>query len=207
MKQLLFCFVLAQFSLSLHAQQLTELNIDYMLRGHFYAQSSIEDTTAFGGFGGSDNAALRITSNLPLYEQGIILKIDTSLIVPLADKYKAYRFYLANQSDSILAINASDSRLPIVAEAYIKNEWQPIEYLPGSWCGNSYHSVYLKPKEYWYFTVPKFDGKIKTQVRYRLEFPNGKYIYSNTVAAGINRKQLSNKEGHKPQGIMDPYLD
>jgi hypothetical protein len=34
-----------------------------------------------------------------------------------------------------------------------------------------------------------------------------KFIYSNEIETSINKGQLTKKEGHKPNGIMDPYND
>lgn len=94
-----------------------------------------------------------------------------------------------------------------MAEVFYKGEWLPIEYLPSSGCGNSYHNVYLEENEYWVFKIPKFKGRIKTKLRYRLKIGKGEFIYSNEIPTSINKKQLTEKEGHKPSGIMDPYND
>ncbi len=36
---------------------------------------------------------------------------------------------------------------------------------------------------------------------------NEKYIYSNEILAGINKRQLKHKQGYKPDEIMNPYND
>jgi hypothetical protein len=148
-----------------------------MLRGHIYAQSSIDDSTALGGYGKSSNSPKEIQDSLQFSETGFFLKIDTSRILSVEGKYNGYKFFIANKSDSTVKLDASDSRLSIVAEVFYKGKWQPIEYLPSSWCGNSYHRVYLKENEYWEFEVPKFKGRIKTKLRYRLEIGNDEFIY------------------------------
>jgi len=184
-----------------------DLNIDFMLRGHLYAESSIVDSAAPGGFGGSDNAPKKINAGLNFSENGLFLKIDTTTMVLISGKYNGYNLFIGNNSDNIIQLDASDSRLYVIAEIYYREKWQPIEYLPGSWCGNSYHRVYLKQNEYWAFAIPKFSGKIKTKLRYRLMTGKDKYIYSNEIFTSINKGQLSEKEGHTPEGIMDPYND
>jgi hypothetical protein len=186
---------------------LQELNIDYMLRGQVYVSSSIEDKEAPGGFGGSDNRARKITGESGLSSNGFFLQIDTTEEVAIGKKYKGYRLYIANRSDSIVKLTASDSRLSAVIEVFVKGKWQPIEYLPGSWCGNSYHAVYLKQQEYWQCAIPRFAGKMPVKMRYSLRLDNGKYIYSNEIAAHINKGQLSNKKDYTPNGLMDPYTD
>ncbi|MDB5256762.1 MAG: hypothetical protein JWM14_1457 [Chitinophagaceae bacterium] len=184
-----------------------DLNIDFMLRGYIYAQSSIEDTLAAGGFSDSDNLAKKVSDRFDFSETGFFLKIDTNKTVLINDKYNGYKLFIVNKSDSLIRLEGSDSRLSVIAEVFVKGEWKPIEYLPSSWCGNSYHSVYLKQNEYWEFDVPKFSGKIKTKLRYRLLLDNGKFIYSNEVPTSINKGQLKSKEGHSPNGVMDPYND
>jgi hypothetical protein len=208
MKHNILTFTFLIFCLTSFGQTMKDLNIDYKLRGQIYAKSSIEDTTAAGGFGSSDNLAKQIINDsLILSETGIFLKIDTTKIISIAYKFNAYNLYLGNKTDTTLKLEASDSRLYIVAEAFYKNEWKPIEYLPSSWCGNSYHNVYLKTYQFWNFVIPKFTGKIKTKIRYRLLISKEHYIYSNEINASINKGQLTEKQGHKSQGLMDPYID
>jgi hypothetical protein len=207
MKHNILTFAFLIFSLTSFGQTKKDLNIDYKLRGQIYAKSSIEDTTAAGGFGSSNNFAKQINDSLTFSETGIFLKIDTTKIISIADKFNAYNLYLGNKTDTTLKLEASDSRLSIVAEAFYKNEWKAIEYLPSSWCGNSYHNVYLKSNQFWTFIIPKFTGKIKTKIRYRLSISKGHYIYSNEINTSINKGQLTEKQGHKSQGLMDPYID
>lgn len=207
MKHNILTFALLVTSLSSFGQTKKDLNINYKLRGQIYAKSSIEDTTAAGGFGSSDNFAKQINDSIKFSETGIFLKIDTAKIISIADKFNAYSLYLGNKTNSTLILEASDSRLSVVAEAFYKNKWKTIEYLPSSWCGNSYHNVYLKTNEFWTFVIPKFTGKIKTKIRYRLSISKGLYVYSNEIIASINKGQLTEKQGHKSQGLMDPYID
>ncbi|RZJ65874.1 MAG: hypothetical protein EOO50_12195 [Flavobacterium sp.] len=185
------------------AQQ--DLNIEYKLRGHVYAASSVKDTTALGGFGGSDNFPKPTLQKFS--DNGFFLKIDTTQTVSLSKKFNGYKLYIVNASDKIVELEASDSRLPAVAQVFLNNKWQDIEYLPSSWCGNSYHKVFIEPNQYWEFEVPKFSGKLQTKLRYKLEISEGKFIYSNEIKASVNKKQLTAKEGHEPQGLMDPYND
>lgn len=188
-------------------QSKKDLNIDFMLRGNIYAKSSIIDSTALGGFGGSKNLPKKINDSLAITNSGLFLKIDTAQTTTINDKYNGYKLYIANKTDTIVQLEASDSRLYVIAEVFYGGKWQAIEYLPSSWCGNSYHNVYLKQNEYWTFDVPKFAGKIKTKLRYRLMLSKYKFIYSNEIMTSFNKKQLTEKEGHTPNGLMDPYND
>ena len=188
-------------------QKKQDLNVDFMLRGNIYAKSSIIDSSALGGFGGSKNLPKKINDSLAITDSGLLLKIDTTQTTTINDKYNGYKLYIANKTDTIVQLDASDSRLNVIAEVFYGDKWQAIEYLPSSWCGNSYHNVYLKQNEYWTFDVPKFGGKIKTKLRYRLMVSKDKFIYSNEIETSFNKKQLTEKEGHTPNGLMDPYND
>jgi hypothetical protein len=198
-----FCMFLSSICIG---QSYTDVNVNFMVRGYIHASSSIKDTSAIGGFGPSNNYPKKIDELISSLGGGLFLKIDTSKLIVFAEKYNGYKLYLANKSDSIVSFDASDSRLSVVAEAFIDNRWQPIEYLPSSWCGNSYHTVYLNKMEYWEFGIPKYTGSKQTKIRYKLSI-NSMNIYSDEISASVNKKQLSEKQGHQPQGLMDPYND
>ena len=183
-----------------------DLNIDFMLEGNIYAQSSIVDTAALGGFGRSDNAPKKYNDHLNSAFKELLIQIDTSQVATINNKYNGYKLFIGNRSDTTAKFDASDSRLYVVAEILYKDKWQPIEYLSGSSCGNSYHCVFLKQNEYWEFNVPKFDGQIKTKLRYRLEIGKEKYIYSNEINTAINEGQLIAKRGQQNES-MNPYYD
>lgn len=186
--------------------QTKAVNVNYMIRGYFYAGSSIIDTLAAGGFWESPNKPKTVTASFPFTAKGLQFIIDTTAITSFGKNYKGYKVYLINNSDTITAFTASDSRLSIIAEAYVHGKWQAIEYLPSSWCGNSYHHVYIQPAQYWEFDAPAYTGSIKTKLRFKLV--NGaSTLYSNEIIAGINKGQLKEKQGHTQQGLMDPYND
>lgn len=187
--------------------QQSVLNVNYMLRGHIYVKSSTEDPKAFGGFGGSDNAAKKISETSGLEQAGLFLLVDTTQAVPFAKEYKGYKLFIVNRSKTTKQFHASDSRLKAVAQAYIDHKWQAIEYLPSSWCGNSFHRVFLQANEYWELSVPLFEGEIATKVRYQLEKEDGTFSYSNAFSCSVNRAQLTEKQGYAPNGMMDPYND
>jgi hypothetical protein len=191
------------------SHSLKKINISYMLRGYFYAASSIKDTLSLGGFGGSNNRP-KIFDNSSRYAamgSSPVLTIDTVTDAVFSNNFEGYKMILANQSGKTIQFPASDSRLSMIAEVFIGEGWQPIEYLPLSWCGNSYHTLYLKDNEYWEFIIPRYYGKIKVKLRYKLKGMQNEVYYSNEIAAYINKKQLAEKQGHKPQGLMDPYND
>lgn len=187
------------------AQALQDVNIHYMLRGSIIASSSIVDKKALGGFAKYGAIPQKIGDSLNLNGKGIILKIDTKRASVIENAYHGYTLFLANKTDTILPFYASDSRLKIIAEVYYKGKWSPIEYLPSSGCGNSYHTVYLNPNEYWQFKIPKFTGDIKTKLRYTLLWDVDTKIHSNTIGTRINKDQLTKKLNSPSRSIMDPY--
>ena len=100
---------------------------------------------------------------------------------------------------------AEDSRLAIIREAVGEDgEFHPIEYLPNSWCGNSYHTIFLPAGQAWSFVAPQYQGTLTTQMRFRLEH-KGETLYSNTFEGQVNLSQFKGKQGHQPTNIMDPY--
>ena len=182
-----------------------DVAVNYMLRGYFYASSSVTDTAAIGGFGGSVNQARPIDRTIRFDPQGLQLYIDTTQRTTFVRDYKGYTVYLVNATGTQVGFSAMDSRLSIHAEALINNQWKPIEYLPSSWCGNSYHTVYLPAGEYWMFKAPIYTGKLKTMLRYKLLIKGQQPLYSNAVQAHINEGQLTQQQGHQPTSVMDPY--
>ena len=186
-----------------------KVNISFMLRGYFYAGSAIKDTVAPGGFAHSDNLPKSIINEISQWENlpELALFIDTTATTKFADGYEGNKAFLINKTGKIMSFPGSDSLLSIIAEVFHSGSWMPVEYLPSSWCGNSYHTMYLEANKYWEFDVPRYSGKLKTRLRYKLTADNKKIFYSNEITTSVNRKQFTEKQGHNPQGIMDPYND
>ena len=116
--------------------------------------------------------------------------------------------------------NAQDSRLHMKVQALnSKGEWKDIEYLPRSWCGNSYHTLTLEPNNFWTFLTPIYEGDFKTKLRIELKHIDSEdksekswkkkeiTIYSNEYEGSINPGQFWRKQDYYPGGIMDPYND
>ncbi|WP_338763439.1 WG repeat-containing protein [Bernardetia sp. ABR2-2B] len=193
-------------------------NIDYMNRGYFYANSN--ETEGIGGWGGSDNYSekdvlIDIKSKKTNPTDSILVFIDTDRVIPIAGKYKGRYVFISNVSDKGITFDAQDSRLYAKMQAINKKgEWQDIEYLPSSWCGNSYHTMTLKSNHTWKFLTPIYEGNFKTQLRVALIIKNNhrdesKSIiqYSKPVYGSINLSQFWRKPSYSPQGLMDPYFD
>lgn len=201
--------LLLLFSPLVWAQNKKDVAVNHMLRGYFYASSSVADTIAPGGFGGSSNQARPLDRTLQFTPQGLQLYIDTTQKTTFAHQYNGHTVYLVNATDSLAGFSAMDSRLSIQAEALINNQWKPIEYLPSSWCGNSYHTLYLPAGEYWMFRAPIYSGALTTKLRYKLTLKHRTQsaIYSNEINASINQGQLTQQQGHQATSLMDPYTN
>ena len=216
MKKLFFALLFVSLSICVGAQDkhahgsLKDLNVDFMMRGYFCAGSKIEDKQAFGGFGTSENFPKAIDPKMSVTRNEISLIAMPDEAAVFAQKYKGMKVVLVNATNGIVGFPASDSRLYIVQEALDqRGAWKPIEYIPSSWCGNSYHTVFLGPSEYWEFAAARYTGKFKTRLRFRLDGQMSGTekitIYSNEFVGGVNAGQFTTQQGHNPTSIMDPY--
>lgn len=153
------------------------------------AETRIEDKDAPGGFAKSANLP-RPIGKMKVKSGGISLEAFPNQIAVFAGQYRGMTLRLINASTAPKAFQASDSRLYIVQEARDqKGEWKPIETLPSSFCGNSYHQVFLGPREFWSFAVPRYEGAFQTKLRFRLKEKN-MLLYSNEFGGSINPKQF-----------------
>lgn len=140
--------ILTVFCLELNAQSAKDFIAEHMLAGNIHVLSSYKDTAAIDGFATSDIRPMQVSFNT-FNQKGFFLFIDTTSQVTFKQKYNGFNFFIVNKSDSTIKFSAIDSKLNILAEAYVLNEWQAIEYLPQSFCGNSFHKIFLKRNHYW----------------------------------------------------------
>jgi hypothetical protein len=191
---------------------LKPLNINFKNRGYFYATCpQLEKTSGFGGWADSGNMFVRMNNQdqFPAGQLSVVLK--TREHEAFVKKFDGLTLYISNTLSDTIFFDAQDSRLNMILQAKDKDgKWKDIEYLPSSWCGNSYHMVYLPPNNYWRFIIPVYDGKVKTQLRAVLSYKSSiegdeQIIYSNEFSGSINPGQFSRIPSYKPGGIMDPY--
>ena len=201
-----------------------------MVRGYAYVSSPIKKQSKkqkrrvrrweSGGWGTSRNLPQKIQKRQPVTSNALTVVIDTIATVDTTGGYIAYPVYIYNTTGQAIEFDAQDSRLYMKTQALSTNgEWKDIEYLPGSWCGNSYHRVTLPNKQYWKVNTPCYAGDIKTRLRIELKYvdptiKSDKWedqktitIYSNEYTGNINPAQLWRKPGYTPYGLMDPYMD
>lgn len=175
-----------------------------MLRGYCYAGSPV-DTDAPGGFGPCDNDARAVAGSCS--GKGLYLLAQPNVVATFG-KEPGMRLALVNRTRETLAFQASDSRLPIIQEAIDPHgSWKPIEYLPQSDCGNSHHRVFLSPGAFWAFPAPRYNGAVKTQLRFTLTLADGSLLHSNVFEGSVNPEQFSEKQGNVATEIMDPYRE
>ena len=195
----------------------SKLNIDFMNRGYFYAFSKPVKGD-LGGFGGSDNYPKKVkkTDRYAFKDLRVIVRPDIKNEV--FGGFDGYQVFVVNGSKKKVSFNAQDSRLYMKVQAKDRSgRWLDIEYLPSSWCGNSYHTLTLDAKTFWTFATPAYEGDFKTKFRIALEYVDSKsvfryrrnqrtiVIYSNEYDGSVNPGQFWRKEGYSPHGIMDPY--
>lgn len=208
-------FSIITISLTQAEQPLKDLNVKWTSRANCLAGSNMEDKQAPGGFATSENMPQSIPTNLPPQTGKLSLFVHTNEIIPFATSYKGYALYLLNNTSETVPFQASDSRLSIIRQAMdTDGKWKPIEYLPQSWCGNSFHKVFLKKTQCWKFPVPIYHGTQKTKFRFILKSGHGTgggtespVLISNEFEGSLNPEQFTVKEGHKPSNLMDPYFE
>ncbi len=178
-------------------KQADSTNIDFQFMGNCYAYSSPENAVASNGEAHSDNLPGKVDESFP--KKGFYLLINQKELSIIGNNFLASKLYLVNTTNDAIDLEASDSRLNIVAEALNEqNEWVSISYLLMSDCGNSYHTITLDEDEYWSFDIPVFKGPVKTKLRYTLTIDEKNKISSNEITAYLNTGQFDseNKEGH-----------
>jgi hypothetical protein len=204
-------------------RQVHARNIDHMQRGYFYASSH---STGHPGRWGAEPEKIPLLNNLPASALSVTVLQEEETVVE--GELPGMRVLVANNTDDTLIFNAQDNRLYMKMQALTSaNTWQDIEYLPNSWCGNSYHSIALPNKHLWKLSALVYEGSVPTKLRIELAYLDpadtlaqnieGKKgrryyrdkrelkIYSNEFYGTINPGQLWRQEVYHPSGIMDPY--
>lgn len=191
------------------------LNVDYMRRS-FYQVASATQLAHYASLGGwyqSPNTAKPATG-APTPGR-LTVQVEPS---PRPGAFDAttmgHRLAITNASADTAVFDAQDSSLYLTVQAQdAEGQWRSIEYSPSSFCGNSYHQVFLAPGQSWQLVVPAYRGGLRTQLRVQLvqreEGGDKKplILYSNTFAGSVNPAQFWRQPGYQPQGIMDPYTN
>ena len=191
------------------------LNLDFMRRAFYpVASPPLAKFAGYGGWGGSKNA-LRPLPDPRFTARAVSIRVDAQPTAQtFGPRFDGHRLYLANTTADTAVFDAQDSSLFLTLQAQdAKRQWRDIEYSPSSFCGNSYHQVFLAPGQCWQLVVPAYAGGQPTQLRARLRpgQSRGKGqkpdLFSNPFAGSVNPAQFWRTEGHERQNIMDPYLN
>lgn len=190
------------------------LNLDYMRRSFYQVASAVRlpRYASLGGWAGSGNRPTRAASAL-LPANKLTLHVTASAVSNgFGPRIDGYRVALANTTADTIVFDAQDSSLYLTVQAQdAHGQWRDIEYTPSSWCGNSYHQVYLAPGQGWQLVVPTYAGGLQTQLRLCLirrkanDPQQSVILYSNSFSGGINAAQFWRQEGHVAHDIMDSY--
>jgi hypothetical protein len=177
------------------SSKLLPCNFEHMLPGYCHAGSRIRDRRALGGFRASRNFPKRINDLVKDSKPTLYLLALPDEETVFSQRYKGGTLLLVNGTNKASRFSATDSRIGIVQEAKDKDGcWKPIEHLPSSWCGNSYHGVFLEPKDCWVFSTPRYEGSIKTTLRFTLPLSVGKVIHSNEFEGSVNPGQFARRK-------------
>lgn len=196
-------------------ERLEPLNVDFMLRGYHYAYDRPRALDS-GGWAVSDNGPRAVRASDRFAPGRLAVEVRPAEADTFARQFAGMKAYVYNTTGDTVALDAQDSRLYLKMQALDpQGQWRDIEYLPSSWCGNSYHTLRLRPGAYWSLVVPRYAGDFSTSLRVALTLTRPsrnrpeqeRVVYSNAFPGSINPGQFWRKEGHIPNGIMDPYLD
>ncbi|GAB3634832.1 hypothetical protein GCM10027422_04220 [Hymenobacter arcticus] len=190
------------------------LNLDFKRRGSYpVASAPLRRYAGFGGWGRLNNLA-KLAAKQTLTSRALVVQVTTRVTPGAFEMHDGHALTIANTSADTVVFDAQDSSLALTVQARdAQGKWRDIEYTPSSWCGNSYHQVFLAPGRYWQLMVPAYSGELPTQLRARLlHRPAGGArkqvaVYSNEFAGSVNPAQFWRLPGYSPQGIMDPYLN
>ncbi|MGI4872803.1 MAG: WG repeat-containing protein [Janthinobacterium lividum] len=190
------------------------LNLDYMRRSYYYAASpSLRRYAGAGGWGASGTMP-HVAPLLLMATSAISVSVAPQATADaFAPGAEGHRVAITNSTADTVVFDAQDSRLYMAVQALnAQGQWHDIEYIPSSFCGNSYHQVFLAPGQYWQLTVPAYTGQQPTLLRVRVRHrhtPTSRResvtVYSNSFVGSVNPAQFWRKPGYSPQDIMDPY--
>ncbi|MBK9248888.1 MAG: WG repeat-containing protein [Ignavibacteria bacterium] len=158
-------------SISGQSPRPSALNIDYKHRGYFRALSANDERGHIGYGFESYRQAQSITEAAAFAPNMLSINVHPEMPDTFTADTKGVTVFVANTTDTTIRFEGQDNRLPIVVQALSPtSEWRDIEYLPSSWCGNSYHTISLLPKMFWKFVTPEYEGDFKTKLRIKLTY-------------------------------------
>jgi len=162
-----------------------------------YRVGSRYDEHALGGFARSKNNPLPIGDRAFGKEGRVTVEAVPQEVIPYRQEYQGMVLRIVNQTDGEAAFPAMDSKLKMKLEARSDaGQWLPLEFESFSFCGNSFHRVFLPARHYWQLVVPRYSGSFRTQLRFSLQSAN-EPIYSNEFSGSIDPGQFQMPEGRQ----------
>jgi hypothetical protein len=191
-------------------------NSDIMNRARYTVSSpAIQRYRSAGGWAASGNHARRLPG-APATAGKLRVSVDLATHDTLYGRpFAGHRLCISNSTSDTIVFDGQDSMLDLILQAQDPTgSWRDIEYLPRSFCGNSYHTLFLAPGEYWQVAVPAYEGSQRTRLRAKLTPRNRnngrapKVWYSNEFAGSVNPAQFWREPRLAFSGnIMNPYLN
>ena len=192
------------------------LNMDQLNRATYGAASpNLRRYRGAGGWGRADNQPKRLPG-APITPGQLRVSVAAQTADTLyAGLFTGHRLCISNATSDTVVFDAQDSMLDLVLQTRDPTgNWRDIEYLPSSFCGNSYHTLFLAPGQYWQLAVPAYTGSQPTHLRAKLTpryARNGqipRVWYSNEFTGSVNLAQFWRKRGYAfSNDIMNPYLN
>lgn len=160
------------------------------LDGGYRVGSRVKDRDALGGFAGSGNYPLALGDGA--WGTAGAVALVASPDEPVArGASRGFLVRLVNRTRGGVEFEATDSCLSLVQEARDPaGRWRAIERLPRTFCGNSYHRVFLGPGQYWRFPARAYTGAFATALRLRLDRGDRPALYSNEFAGAVDLGQF-----------------
>jgi hypothetical protein len=166
------------------------IDVGFQSGAVYPAGSPINDPSALGGFGPSDNNPRPVREDSK--GRGLFLLAQPTILRHFLRGGSGMQVCLVNQTNQLLRFDACDSCLAIIQEAQDQDgEWKPIESAgPEPICGNSFHQVFLPSQHFWSFQAVRYRGEIETKLRFQLTLADGTHILSNEFDGSVNAEQF-----------------
>jgi hypothetical protein len=120
----------------------------------------------------------------------VLLETDTIKLSLARDSYKRDSFeyfILYNSGTKPIKLLKQDGSMITVKEAInYQNKWLPVEFWDHSWCGNSYFSISVEPKELIVLKTYKLKEGAKTKIRLRLKSESNGVLVSEAFESSID---------------------
>lgn len=157
-----------------------------------FAGSDRQDPEAASGFSVSANESQRIDPALRV-SPSLYLHADRSIRVP-GGSGSGMRVWLVNGTREGVWLDAIDSSVAILQQAlHPGGDWRDIERVRPAICGRSHHRVLLGPGRFWRFAAHRYDGPVKTRLRFRLVRGGHPDIVSNEFDGGVHLGQFAER--------------